>query len=168
MLAPLFWHRFGNHFQLSRFWLRDVGLLFLTETRLIYGTSPNGITLKSFSNIKWWFFKVLACINGQVVFWACGCRGIRNECCSIHLAGGWCRSIHFGCRSMLTPQHENSWFLNSLTPNLSYITYNHKPSKYQGKMSIYSVKNKGLAWRIGHLSVHCKGFRVKIYMKGND
>ena len=52
------------------------------------------------------------------------------------------------------PNMKTHVFLNSLTPNLSYITYNHKPSKYQEKMSKYSVKNKGLTWRIGHLSVH--------------
>ena len=151
MLAPLFWHRCGNPFQLSRFWFSDVSLIFLSGTGLIYGTSPSGITLKSFSNIKWWFFKVLACKNAQAVFWTCGCRGIRIGCCSIQLAGGR--------RSMLTPHHEISFFLSYLTPNLSYITYNHKPSKYQGKMSIYGVKNKGLTWRIGHLSVHYKRFK---------
>ena len=154
MLAPLLWHRFRNHFQLSRFWFIDVSLIFLAETRLIYGTSSNGITLKSIVVFIWWFFKVQAWTSGQAVFWACGCRGIRIGCCSIQLAGGRCRGIQKWCRSMLTPHHENSFFLDFLTPNLSYITYNHKPSKYQGKMSIYSVKNKGLTWRIGHLSVH--------------
>ena len=160
MLAPLFWHRFGNHFQLSRFWFIDVSLIFLLETRLIYGTSPSGITLKSIVVFIWWFFKVQAWTSGQAVFWACGCHDIRIGCCSIQLAGGRCRGIQ-----KWMPQHAHSppWkliFLDFLTPNLSYITYNHKPSKYQGKMSKYSVKNKGLTWRIGHLSVHCKGLRI--------
>ena len=88
---------------------------------------------------------------------AFGCRGIQ-------LAGGRCRGIRNGCRSMLTPHHENSFFLDFLTPNLSYITHTHEPSKYQGKMSKYSVKNKGLTWRIGHLSVHCKGLRIVILL----
>ena len=154
MLAPLFWLRYENQFQLSRFWFSDVSLIFLTGTRLIYGTSPSGITLKSFSNIKWWFFKILACRNAQAIFWTCGCRGIRIGCCSIQLAGGRCHGIHFGCRNMLTPHHEISFFLSSLTPNLSHITHTHESSKYQGKMSTYSVEYKGLTWRMGHLSVY--------------
>ena len=52
------------------------------------------------------------------------------------------------------PTIKSHFFLSSLTPNLSYITHTHEPSKYQGKMSTYSVKYKGLTWRIGHLSVH--------------
>ena len=55
------------------------------------------------------------------------------------------------------PKLHFSWVF--LTPNPFYLTHNHKPSKYQGKMSKYSVKNKGLTWRIGHLSVHYKRFK---------
>ena len=79
MLAPLFWHRFRNYFQLSIFWFIDVSLIFLSQTRLIYGTSQSRITLKSIVVFIWWFFKVQAWTSGQAVFWACGCRGIRLD-----------------------------------------------------------------------------------------
>ena len=71
-----------------------------------------------------------------------GCRGIRNECCSIHLAGGQCRSIHFGCRNMLCPYYENSFFLNLLTPSLSYITHTHEPCKISRELANYRAKYK--------------------------
>ena len=72
-----------------------------------------------------------------------------------HPARGWPMPRH-----PKSPHHEISFFLSSLTPNLSYITHTHEPSKYQGKMSTYSVNYKGLTWRTGHLSAHYKGLRI--------
>ena len=127
-------------------------------------TSPSGITLKAYPNIKWQVFKVRAKTMPTSVSVNRWMPRHSFGCCSIQLVGGQCHSIHFGCRGMLSPQPKISFFLGFLMPNLSYITYNHKPSKYQGKMSKYSVKNKGLTWRMDHLSVHCKGLRIVILL----